>query len=179
MTEYTKPKLREKLKQEIQSSNKGGRPGQWSARKAQLLAQEYRKQGGGYSGGKDRRSKAIDKWTEQDWKTREGRGKADSGGSMKRYLPQRAWDLLSEEQKRETESKKQRTDEQYEANSPAARAARTMVDKGDATGLDRDQMQRLTLRELQELARREHIRGRSGMKKASLAQALHQAYRTR
>ena len=43
---YTKPKLRERLKNNIMAGSKGGKPGQWSARKAQLLTQEYKKAGG-------------------------------------------------------------------------------------------------------------------------------------
>lgn len=45
---YTKPTLRKRLFQRIKAGNKGGAPGQWSARKAQLLASEYKKSGGGY-----------------------------------------------------------------------------------------------------------------------------------
>jgi len=45
---YTKPSMRKALFQKIKSGSKGGRPGQWSARKAQLLASEYKKKGGGY-----------------------------------------------------------------------------------------------------------------------------------
>ena len=45
---YTKPELRERLKNQIKAGFKGGKPGQWSARKAQLLASEYKKAGGGY-----------------------------------------------------------------------------------------------------------------------------------
>ena len=45
---YTKPALRKRLFQRIKSGTKGGRAGQWSARKAQLLATEYKKAGGGY-----------------------------------------------------------------------------------------------------------------------------------
>ena len=44
---YTHPELREKIKEEIKASDKGGEKGQWSARKSQLLTQEYEKQGGG------------------------------------------------------------------------------------------------------------------------------------
>jgi len=47
---YTKASLRERLKNQIMAGSKGGKPGQWSARKAQLLAQAYKKAGGGYSG---------------------------------------------------------------------------------------------------------------------------------
>jgi hypothetical protein len=45
---YTKPKMRERLFTKIKSGSKGGKAGQWSARKAQLLANEYKKAGGGY-----------------------------------------------------------------------------------------------------------------------------------
>ena len=45
---YTKPALRKSIFQRIMSGGKGGRPGQWSARKAQLLAVAYRNAGGGY-----------------------------------------------------------------------------------------------------------------------------------
>ena len=45
---YTKPAMRKRLFNQIKASGKGGRPGQWSARKAQLLALRYKKNGGGY-----------------------------------------------------------------------------------------------------------------------------------
>ena len=45
---YTKPELRKRLFNEIKAGTKGGNAGQWSARKAQLLAVRYRKAGGGY-----------------------------------------------------------------------------------------------------------------------------------
>ena len=45
---YTKPTLRKRLFNKIKASTKGGKAGQWSARKAQLLASEYKKAGGGY-----------------------------------------------------------------------------------------------------------------------------------
>jgi hypothetical protein len=45
---YTKPELRKSLFKKIKAGTKGGDPGEWSARKAQLLAAEYKKAGGGY-----------------------------------------------------------------------------------------------------------------------------------
>jgi hypothetical protein len=45
---YTKPGMRKRLFNRIKAGGKGGRPGQWSARKAQMLAQAYKKAGGGY-----------------------------------------------------------------------------------------------------------------------------------
>jgi len=45
---YTKPTMRKTLFKKIKAGTKGGRAGQWSARKAQLLATQYKKAGGGY-----------------------------------------------------------------------------------------------------------------------------------
>jgi len=45
---YTKPGMRKALFNKIKAGTKGGDPGEWSARKAQLLANEYKKAGGGY-----------------------------------------------------------------------------------------------------------------------------------
>tara|TARA_B100001769_G_scaffold115246_1_gene89876 strand:+ start:10838 stop:11026 length:189 start_codon:yes stop_codon:yes gene_type:complete len=45
---YTKPGLRKRIFSRIKSGSKGGRPGQWSARKAQMMAKAYKKAGGGY-----------------------------------------------------------------------------------------------------------------------------------
>ena len=45
---YTKPGMRAVLFKKIKAGSKGGDPGEWSARKAQLLATEYKKAGGGY-----------------------------------------------------------------------------------------------------------------------------------
>ena len=45
---YTKPTMRRRLFNRIKRGSRGGKAGTWSARKAQLLASEYRKAGGGY-----------------------------------------------------------------------------------------------------------------------------------
>ena len=45
---YTKPALRKRLFKKITAGSKGGKPGQWSARKAQMLAKQYKEAGGGY-----------------------------------------------------------------------------------------------------------------------------------
>ena len=47
---YTKPTMRKTLFNRIKAGGKGGNPGQWSARKAQMLATAYKKAGGGYKG---------------------------------------------------------------------------------------------------------------------------------
>jgi hypothetical protein len=45
---YTKPALRKRLFNEIKAGSKGGDAGEWSARKAQMLAKRYKEAGGGY-----------------------------------------------------------------------------------------------------------------------------------
>jgi hypothetical protein len=68
---YTKPELRERIKERIMAGSKGGKPGQWSARKAQLVAQEYEKAGGGYSGKKNEEQKSLEKWGKEKWQTKD------------------------------------------------------------------------------------------------------------
>ena len=46
---YTKPAMRKRQFSRIKAGSKGGKPGQWSARKAQMLATAYKKAGGGYT----------------------------------------------------------------------------------------------------------------------------------
>jgi hypothetical protein len=45
---YTKPGMRKGMFERIKAGGKGGKPGQWSARKAQMLAKRYKAKGGGY-----------------------------------------------------------------------------------------------------------------------------------
>lgn len=45
---YTKPAMRKRLFEQIKAGTKGGKAGQWSARKAQMLAKQYKEAGGGY-----------------------------------------------------------------------------------------------------------------------------------
>jgi len=95
---YTNPVLRERLKKKIMAGSKGGDPGEWSARKAQLLAMEYKKAGGKYSGSKTSKQKSLSKWTKEKWRTSDG---SPSKGK-KRYLPDRAWSALSASEKAAT-----------------------------------------------------------------------------
>ena len=68
-TQYTKPGKRHAIKQSLAQSDKGAAPGKWSARKAQLLAAEYEKQGGGYKGHKKAPQKSLDAWGSTKKKT--------------------------------------------------------------------------------------------------------------
>ena len=124
---YTDPQLRERLKDKIMAGDKGGKPGQWSARKAQLLKQEYEKEGGGYkSNQKTESQKDLEKWTDEKWQTSDGK-EADRPGGTTRYLPEEAWDKLSPAEKKATNAKKQagsKKGEQRVANTKAAGKAR-------------------------------------------------------
>jgi hypothetical protein len=73
---YTDPELRERIKEEIKTSDRGGKKGQWSARKSQLLTQEYEKRGGSYKREKDESQKNLQRWTEEEWQTQEGDARA-------------------------------------------------------------------------------------------------------
>jgi len=46
---YTKPAMRKRQFSRIKAGTKGGKAGQWSARKAQMLAKAYKAAGGGYT----------------------------------------------------------------------------------------------------------------------------------
>jgi hypothetical protein len=93
---YTKPELRENIKNQIMSGSKGGNPGQWSARKAQLLAQAYKKAGGGYSGAKTTKQKSLSKWTKEKWGTKSGRPSTQgTKATGERYLPKKARESLT------------------------------------------------------------------------------------
>jgi hypothetical protein len=104
---YTKPALRESIKDRIMASGKGGKPGQWSARKAQLLAQAYEKAGGGYSGEKTKSQKSLSKWTGEKWGTKSGKPSTQGPKATgERYLPKKAREALSKKEYAATSAKK-------------------------------------------------------------------------
>lgn len=160
--ERTDSALWERVKAEVTRGAKGGRPGQWSARKAQLAVQQYKKAGGGYRGTKAPDNHLLE-WERQEWGTKSGRPSRDTG---ERYLPRKAREELSDTEYRRTSAKK-RADtakgRQFSAQPPdvARKAARARRD-GDAP----------TRAALLEQARRAGIAGRSRMRKAELVRAL-------
>lgn len=89
------PGLWSRVISQVKASSKGGRPGQWSARKAQLAVQRYKSLGGSYRGAKSS-SNSLSKWTREDWGTKSGKnsvvGKQATG---ERYLPRKAREALS------------------------------------------------------------------------------------
>lgn len=169
---YTDPTLRWRLKEAIQASGKGGDEGQWSARKAQLLTQEYERRGGDYTGDKDADQRSLEAWTEQDWQTADGSADAASGDHMNRYLPRDAWALLTEDARREAERTKETADDEDRpvADWPEA-VRRVMAELGYAEGDEG-----LTKEMLTERARELDVEGRSDMTKDDLKAAILDAY---
>ena len=100
--EKTDPKLWSKVKDEVVAGDKGGKPGQWSARKAQMATSEYKKEGGGYKGGKSK-DNHLTQWTDEEWGTKSGEKSKDTG---ERYLPKDAREHLSAAEYKHTTDKK-------------------------------------------------------------------------
>jgi len=79
----------------VKASDKGGKPGQWSARKAQLATQRYKGSGGGYKGPKSA-DNSLSKWTKEDWGTKSGKPSTQGPEATgERYLPKTAREKLS------------------------------------------------------------------------------------
>ena len=80
----------------VKAGTKGGDAGQWSARKAQLATQRYKKSGGSYSGPKTEAQKSLSKWTQEDWGTKSGKPSTQgSDATGERYLPKKAREALT------------------------------------------------------------------------------------
>ncbi|RDC63438.1 hypothetical protein [Adhaeribacter pallidiroseus] len=165
--QYTQPELRDNIKEELKQSDKGGKKGQWSARKSQLLAKEYEEQGGGYKGPKDEKAKELDQWTKEDWQTQKGEAKARQPGKTSRYLPKKVWDNLSPEEKKEAEQTKvkgSKKGDQPVAYTPAVKKAFQKVKTTGAVSSSK--------KDLLEKAKKLDIKGRSKMNKEELEQAI-------
>jgi hypothetical protein len=85
------PALWEEVVREVTAGSKGGRPGEWSARKAQLAVALYKAAGGGYIGPKSPKN-SLARWTRERWRTKSGRPSLATG---ERYLPEAAIEALS------------------------------------------------------------------------------------
>lgn len=125
---YTAPRLRQRLKASLLAGSKGGAPGQWSARKAQLLALQYKRAGGGYrSRTRTPRQRSLGRWTHQRWGTRSGRPSTQGPtASGERYLPAEAIAALTPRQYAATTRAKRAglaAGRQFVPNTARARAA--------------------------------------------------------
>lgn len=157
--EKSDPKLWKKVKDEITAGAKGGKKGQWSARKAQMAVQEYKKRGGGYVGEQDAHN-SLHEWTEEDWGTKSGK---ESGKTGERYLPKKAREKLSDEEYKRTTAKKRADTKKGKQFSAQPK------DVADKTRSARDHR---TKAELYAEAKKRDIPGRSTMSKEELLNAL-------
>ncbi len=168
VAEKTNPALWEKVKAEVTAGDKGGKPGQWSARKAQLAVNEYKHEGGGYKGEKDPHNH-LKEWADEDWGTKSGH---PSGQTGERYLPKAARDGLSKEEYARTTAKKRadtKKGKQFSAQ-PKDVAEKTAPHRAHDGGADAAGPGARAA--LYEEAKRKKVPGRSKMNKAQLAEAL-------
>lgn len=160
--ERTDPNLWERVKDAVTKGAKGGKAGQWSARKAQLAVAEYKKQGGGYVGEKDE-DNSLAEWSLEEWGTKSSRKSEDTG---ERYLPKSARDELSDAEYDRTTAKKR---------SDTARGKQFSAQPGDVaekTSKHRDGGSGATKAELMGRARELGVAGRSKMNRDELAKAV-------
>lgn len=156
----TDPKLWDKVKAEVTKSDKGGEPGQWSARKAQLAVHEYKAAGGGYKG-KKAPDNHLAEWTHEAWGTKSGKQSAETG---ERYLPKAAREALSDSEYKRTSDKKR-------ADTGKGRQFSAQP-KDVADKVARSKLEHHTVAELRTMASQKGVPGRSAMNKAQLLEAL-------
>ena len=156
------PELWETVKDEFMQSDKGGDPGQWSARKAQLAVQEYKKRGGSYEDdGPDQEDTDLNTWTEEDWGTKSG---TESGESGERYLPKKVRMLLTEDEYARSTQKKKDGDQQFVDQPDDVKDKMSYIkENGPTKDMLMDRAQDLD------------IDGRSSMDKDDLFQAIEDA----
>ena len=157
--EKTDPALWERVKAEVTAGAKGGKPGQWSARKAQMAVHEYQQRGGGYLGARDPHN-SLHEWTGEHWTTKSGGKSGDTG---ERYLPEAAIKALSDDDyARTTAAKRKATAQGHQfAAQPADVAAKTRPFRDHRTRA-----------ELYAGAAERGVAGRSRMTKEQLLTAL-------
>ena len=158
----TDPELWEAVKTEITQAGKGGEPGQWSARKAQMAVSEYKKRGGGYDdGGASRDETSLHEWTEEDWGTKSGE---ESGETGERYLPKAVRMILTEDEYARSSAKKRGGDAQFVDQPGDVREKVSRIEEDGPTKAM-----------LEERARELDIDGRSAMTKDELLSAIEDA----
>ena len=163
--EKTDPALWDKVKHAVTEGDRGGKPGQWSARKAQLAVHDYKAEGGGYKGAKSE-DNHLHQWTEEHWGTKSGEPSGETG---ERYLPEKAREHLSDAEYAKTTAKKRadtKAGRQFSAQ-PEEIARKTAQDR-DGGG----DLAKLPRAELMARAKKAGIAGRSRMRKADLVKAL-------
>lgn len=158
--EKSDPKLWEKVKEEVEAGDKGGKPGQWSARKAQLAVHDYKEAGGEYEGEKSA-DNHLSQWTKEEWNTKSGAKSEDTG---ERYLPKNAREKMSDADYQESSDQKRADTAKGKQHSkqPEHAAATTKEAR----------LEEMSVADLRKKAASAKIEGRSKMSKAQLIKAL-------
>ena len=164
--EKTDPKLWERVKHEITEGDKGGRPGVWSARKAQMAVAAYKKAGGGFKGAKPDADNHLKQWEKEDWGTKSGGESLNTG---ERYLPKKAREKLSDEEYAQTTAAKRKGLKKGEKQTaqPKAVAKKAALHR-DGHGKHGQK----TKADLMAEARKRDLPGRSKMTREQLERAL-------
>ena len=156
----TDPELWERVKAEVTAGDKGGEPGEWSARKAQMAVQHYKAAGGGYEGRKTA-DNHLAQWTREEWGTKSGEASGDTG---ERYLPKKAREALTDaEYKRSSDKKRKDT---------AAGKQHSAQPRDVAAKAADSRLAELPKAELMKRAAKHGVAGRSRMTKDELVSAL-------
>ncbi len=166
--EKSDPELWEEVKAKVTEGDKGGKPGQWSARKAQLATHEYQAEGGGYEGEKDENN-SLHQWTKEEWGTKSG---AKSGETGERYLPEKDRKRLTEEEYARTSAKKRRDTKKGKQFSSQPKDVAAKTSKGRNKTERGSAKNERSKADLYAEAKRREVPGRSKMSKAELAKAL-------
>lgn len=122
---HSDTQLWERIKRRVLADDVGGKAGQWSAVKAMIASKEYKREGGTYTGKKDK-SKGLLKWMGEDWRTKSGKPSLETG---ERFLPAKAIEALSSEQYRKTSAIKRRDLKQGKQFSKQPKSIQDIVDK--------------------------------------------------
>ena len=114
-----------------------------------MMASEYKKRGGGYTTDKsqqDESQKHLDKWTDEEWQTKEGSGNAkQEDGTEKRYLPKKAWEQTDDKETEETDQKKQegsKEGNQFVGNTEKAKESRKKANEEEDQELEGEMRKR-------------------------------------
>jgi len=108
-TQMAKFGAMKRIVSKVRAGSRGGKSGQWSARKAQLSVNMYKKAGGGYKGRRSSNN-SLRKWTQQRWRTRSGKNSIlGPGATGERYLPEKAIRKLSRKEYSSTTRAKRRS----------------------------------------------------------------------
>lgn len=132
---YANESLRKRIVAQVKAGSKGGKAGQWSARKAQLAAQKYKAAGGKYTGSKTSAQKSLSKWTKEEWGTKSGKPSTQGPKATgERYLPKKAIQSLSAAEYKATSDRKRagtKAGKQFVPNTKAAKEAGRRARKGN------------------------------------------------